>query len=170
MSYVPEEVSIPWALDSAYRAGDVRRFHTHRMIFDDTVARHSYGVAWCVIALSHPVHPSAQLLMAALQHDGAEFVFGDIPSPARTDDQRNAEEDLLRAAPWGNFSDELTEQERELLKLADRMDGYIRSGQEVRSGNRGLLQTFNNYGKMLPDNIRVPLNRLFQIGEYDARK
>lgn len=63
-----------------YLAGKVRRWHTHHSL-TQTVADHSHGVAMLLLQ-RHP-SPSLDLIKAALMHDLAEYITGDIPSPAK---------------------------------------------------------------------------------------
>ena len=62
-------------------AGNVARYHTTGGPIQQTTGQHSWGVAMIILAL-HP-NPSLGLVRAALEHDAAEFIVGDLPSPAK---------------------------------------------------------------------------------------
>lgn len=58
------------------RGGEVVRYHTLMTIQRETVSSHSFGVAWFVYFLQPEAR--AQVLMAALAHDLAEHMVGDL--------------------------------------------------------------------------------------------
>lgn len=62
------------------RGGGVRRYHAHPGIAPQSVAEHSWRVA-VLCAYLWPDRP--QLVTAALYHDVAEGLFGDLPAPAK---------------------------------------------------------------------------------------
>jgi len=64
-----------------YKGGRTKRFHTADILTTQNVAEHSFGVA----ALVHILDPAArkEVLLAALSHDLAEHLVGDIPSPVK---------------------------------------------------------------------------------------
>lgn len=72
--------------------------------------------------------PSLDLLLAALNHDAAEAIIGDMPSPAKKrfpklgKEYEKAEKEVL--ASMGLIYD-LSDIERAILKLADRLDAYL---------------------------------------------
>jgi 5'-deoxynucleotidase YfbR-like HD superfamily hydrolase len=87
--------------------------------------------------------------MAGLSHDLGEQVIGDIPSPTKRligdlgmralndlEDQTLSETGLL-------FS--LTEEEQNLLKLADCLDGMLFCISERRLGNRNVVEIFGRF-------------------------
>lgn len=57
----------------------VRRFHTKRLIGEQNIGHHSFGVV-SLILLLHP-NPTIALIKAAQWHDMAEQFIGDVPSP-----------------------------------------------------------------------------------------
>lgn len=72
---------INW-INTVYKGGAVRRFHTVPVTSHETVAEHSFGVAVMVLALTNN-NASKNLMLAALFHDLAEQVTGDIPATAK---------------------------------------------------------------------------------------
>jgi 5'-deoxynucleotidase YfbR-like HD superfamily hydrolase len=65
-----------------YLAGKVRRWHTHHSL-TQSVADHSHGVAMLILQANK--NPSPELVKAAILHDMAEYLTGDIPAPAKKD-------------------------------------------------------------------------------------
>ena len=117
-------------------AGNVIRFHTVRTIKQTTVAHHSWGV--CLI-LAHICDPSANLLKAALYHDLAESVTGDVPATAkwRSVPLVIALEQLERRFNTAHdIQADLTAEEVELLKWADMLELIMYANQEVSMGNQ----------------------------------
>lgn len=69
-------------LEMVRAGGGVRRYHTVATLGEETVGKHSFGVAMLCVALTEG-EPSAELLKAALYHDLAEQATGDIPAPVK---------------------------------------------------------------------------------------
>lgn len=118
--------------------GAVKRFHTVDCIREQTVAEHSFGVAWLVWALTEG-RVSAGLIMAALAHDLAEARTGDVPSMtkryASIGIQMAALEADARSGAGIEFA--LTEEEQRMLDLADNLEGMLYCIRERQLGNRG---------------------------------
>jgi 5'-deoxynucleotidase YfbR-like HD superfamily hydrolase len=124
-------------LDFIMRGGVVKRFHTMHTLHTQSVAEHSFGVSWLVWLLTGG-HTSAKLLMAALVHDAAEHVTGDLPAPAKRS--------LGISAQFAEYEDallleaklpiaELTAYEETVLKLADTADLCLFCIREIELGN-----------------------------------
>ncbi len=111
--------------------------------------------ALCVLARERgaPVRPET-VAVAALYHDAPEIMTGDMPTPVKyksermrsayKDLEKESLADMLRLLPaqmqgamegylTGNL---LTEEEKRLLKAADRLSALIKCLEETRSGNR----------------------------------
>jgi 5'-deoxynucleotidase YfbR-like HD superfamily hydrolase len=134
----------------ARRGGRVQRYHTHTTLRVDTVGQHSHNVAMLCIMFCDG-KPGEALLMAALTHDLAEHILGDIPSPAKRAmdrDKLNAmETQLLRDV---GFDTELSPFNDWVLKLADIVDGLLFCAEESEMGNNTLEdvhETYFNYFK-----------------------
>lgn len=104
-------------------SSDVTRYHTAPLISAQSIAHH----AWSVSILCQYLSPncSKNLILAALTHDCAEAVSGDIPAPAKwkyselkkISDEIEAE----ISAEWGiNFN--LTDDEKRTLKICDGLE------------------------------------------------
>jgi len=138
---VESEVMLQLERRMAYieQGGQVKRCHMISTIHEQTVAAHSFGVAWWCWLLSHENKPSPNLLMAALGHDLPEGETGDIPAPTK---RRLGINDLL--ADWEAQADasafipvfELTEDEARILKLADCLELLQHCIRERTLGNR----------------------------------
>lgn len=124
--------------DVLYRAGSVERFHTVRTHHRQTIADHSWGVLMIILAVCEP---SPKLVLAALAHDLAESVTGDVPATAKwmspslgrelesLEQRFNLEHDI--------FPD-LTPLELRILKWADMAELVMYCEQEIRMGNQSI--------------------------------
>lgn len=142
-----QRVEIQNAVATVHHGGRTTRFHTLDTVGKDTVASHSFGVAWFAALLSGGT-PSASLLLYCLRHDLAEHALGDIPSPVKkklglSEGFDAMEEDYLRAR--GLPTPELTADELRAFKLADNLDGLRFCISEYNRGNRGLQDCERNY-------------------------
>lgn len=137
-----------------WNGGYTERFHTVPTLRIDTVGHHSYNVA-CLLMLLRPDSP-AYMLRAALKHDAAEHVVGDMPAPTKRllpdyhtvrlsdveevisfrDAFSQLEEDTAKQYGVKLEQDELNEEEAWLLKLCDALDGFRFCVQERTMGNR----------------------------------
>lgn len=145
------------ALEFLWNGGNTRRFHTVPLIGVDTVGHHSYNVA-CIIMTLRPDAP-AKLLRAALKHDAAEHITGDMPAPTkrglndyccptRTFREVFGQYEEEQAEAFGvDLEQDLSDEDAWLLKLADSFDGMRFCVQERRMGNRHpkLNEAFENF-------------------------
>jgi 5'-deoxynucleotidase YfbR-like HD superfamily hydrolase len=119
------------------------RYHTVRTIQSETVGHHSHGVAMYCILLGG----SDRTVRAALYHDLAEHILGDIPAPAKKQYGIGAvvnelEDKLL--SDFG-FGTELDEAEKRAMKLADIFQGMTFCIRERELGNRNMGVVFHRY-------------------------
>ncbi len=128
-------------LDAIQQGGDVKRMHVMTTLQPQTVAAHSYGVAWWCWLITDG-SPTLDLIMAALQHDVAEGVVGDIPSPTKKllDSKTlvDMEHDVLVKAGLPDFGVRLNQAEEVVLKAADILDLMQFCCKEASLGNRTL--------------------------------
>lgn len=180
------------------RAGAVTRWHVEHTIAKDTVGRHSHGVAWfCAYLCKY--RPSANLLMAALLHDAAEHIAGDVPSPTKrripglADELQGYEAGILRDAGVPVFYDErdlsasqvdhmwntLTEMEVTTLKAADMFDAFMFCIRERQLGNTtmdycvgNICKAFNDYdfSDSRLERIGSVYSALVSMWQYEVRK
>ena len=114
-----------------FAAARVTRWHTHPRLSltHDPLDGHQGRVARIIMAL-HP-SPSAQLLMAALTHDDGEHVTGDMPGETKRDIDERLLSDLAfleedaRSELWGNVHINVSGENAEWLRLADRIDAFM---------------------------------------------
>lgn len=129
-------------LHAVRQAGSVHRWHTTpKMLRVQTVADH----CWNVVMLLLHVYPSAsgQLLRAALRHDNAELITGDMPAPAKwfnrnlADELKVVEEKVNAIFKYpADFNAELSVPEKTALKWADGAELVLFCLEDGRMGNR----------------------------------
>lgn len=127
------------------QAGRVVRFHTLPGGINQTTAEHSGRVAMLVYLLTGG-QCRAQVLWYALVHDLPEAVTGDIPAPAKwasvllRDSLDELESRVAQA--WQLNGLGLTQEEYEVVGLADAIDGMLTCIQERRRGNHEVARPF----------------------------
>lgn len=154
-------------LPTIRRAMGVKRYHQEFTHVEDTVARHSAGVALIV----HLIHPNAskELILATLSHDLGEIVTGDIPAPSKRAISAEAkaaldkmEETALVEMGFPQAND-LSKEDHLVLKLADYLEGLCFVTEEVRRGNRALIHVGHNYSRYLDLLITsIPSNAIWR--------
>ena len=110
----------------------VTRFHAHPRLrhSGDCIAKHQQRVATMCLSLSaaigHPVY-SGDLMRAAMHHDAAEAVLGDMPAPAKARfpalAAAYAKAELQVLTEMG-LTWSLTRQEDTMLRLCDKLDAW----------------------------------------------
>jgi hypothetical protein len=127
-------------ISQLYPTGRVKRWHTTDLPAQ-TVGHHSWGVALIVAKVypkGHDVPP--RVMMAALTHDCAEHVTGDIPSPAM---KAHPELGMVLAGIERRYNVaagieyDLTDRERHILKWADTMECLLYA---EHCSNMGIVQ------------------------------
>lgn len=147
-------------LRNIFNGGAVERFHIVPGVKTQSVAEHSWGVAVLCQALMPDC--SKDLILAAMFHDCAEFVTGDVPAVAKWNhpqlkpilDEIEAEVE----AKWG-IAIELNPEEKRMLKLCDAFEGMRYCISRRRCGEQGANWPFNKWAKHV--------KRTFHIGEYE---
>lgn len=131
------------------KGGLTQRYHTKNTLKENTVGHHSFGVAW-LCAMLVEGQPSANLLLAALAHDLAEQVTGDISSPTKRKFPIIAE--MIQALEsetleqYGlNYECQLTKDEQRILKMADCLDGALFCISELELGNHSIVDVYHRY-------------------------
>lgn len=130
---------IEFFLDGA----ETERYHTIRTLQRETVGHHSHGVAMFVVLMGGGM----AVLRAALFHDLAEHILGDLPSPAKKkygigEQVNELEEQLLEGV---GFNVELDVRSERILKFADIFQGMSFCSREVKMGNAKLVSVFYRY-------------------------
>lgn len=131
-------------IDFIIRGSEVTRYHTLRTIQEETVGHHSHLVAMFCFLLTEA---SPNLIFAALTHDLAEHVTGDLPSPIKRqlgigEQFGQLEEELMETV--GLVTD-LDESEKRTLKVADIFSGITFCTRELELGNRNIRPILNRY-------------------------
>lgn len=131
------------------RGGAVVRYHTVLVLKQETVAHHSHNVAWMIKLLS-PEMPRAEVLLAGLQHDLAEYVTGDMPGPTKINlkisHQFDAyEKQVISDHLETDYVSKLDKAELRLLAVADALAGLLYCVQERAMGNRFIEECYTNY-------------------------
>ena len=145
-------------LELVLKGGRVSRFHTKPLVKPETVAEHSYLVAW-VATIMCAGRPSANLLLACLAHDGPEFRLGDVPSPTKrlmgmSEAFAEAEASIFKDAGLPDYERCLTPKEAEVLKFADNFAGWLKCEYERRLGNTLLRRTQERYEEYTWDQVK----------------
>lgn len=130
----------------AFKAAQVKRYHTRYTLKEETVGHHSHGVA-SILAILHP-NAKGQLLRAAILHDLEEWESGDMPAPTKRELglQKVFRDygDVVRnryhiPMPALSFWEEVR------LKFADNLQGALFALWEIEAGNSHVLETLGNY-------------------------
>lgn len=138
----------------------IKRWGLMRNAIEENVATHSWEVATLAhaLALIKNRHFDGQLnadrIAAALYHDATEVITGDLPTPVKYhspvmrqvfgDIEHKAEAELLALLPEDLRADfapylqesQLREEDRELIKAADRLSAWLKCRAEIRAGNK----------------------------------
>lgn len=152
-------------LEMILKGGRVARFHTKPVLKEETVAAHSFLVAWIATLVvgqgQSYVRPSAELLLACLAHDLPEYVLGDMPSPAKKffpglrAKFREEETNLFALAGMPDYESALTKTEAEVLSFADNFAGYLKCLYERQLGNTLLDNTIARYREYITTMLSV---------------
>jgi len=137
--------------------GKTKRFHTSDTLTTQTIAEHSFGVAWICYLISE--NPSVNLILAALAHDLPEQHYGDMngwakqKTPALGEMINNLEEDLARRYSLF-FFDKLSEDEQRILQIADRIDGMMFCIRERVFGSKAVQEIYENFLYLAMKNMK----------------
>lgn len=116
------------------------------------------------------------MLMAALEHDMAECVIGDLPAPAKrqTDFNREAwdtmERSILEAHGYAIATSALCNEEKRIVKLADNCEGALWCIDERMLGNKGIGPAFDNFRSYIPEVINMKHILEVELLDYIDRK
>lgn len=110
-----------------------------------------------------------KITVCALYHDVAEVFTGDLPTPIKhfNEDMRNTYQQIEKTAleklksslpvelqaGYGEYLEGscLAADERELLKIADKLCAYIKCAKEINAGNREFEPAYKAIQKQLDD-------------------
>lgn len=151
---------------------NVKRFHTARIVQEETVGHHSANVAMLCYHLTLG-EPSAALLLAALTHDMGEQYTGDVPATAKwkSPSLKRALDELEELCGAVSMTERLTPLERRILKQADMLDLCLKCYEELDLGNANAAPILERGIEWLRDHDPLPitLDVLNSMSEdYDA--
>lgn len=138
-------------LDRLRRGATLTRYHTHRVLRRQSVGEHSHGVAMLAASIFREAYPDAtlpvELILAALEHDLAEYDVGDSPAPAKRrspalkaalDEAEALVDDRLGLYATRSLLDPTAR----LMGACDELEFLFYSYDEMRLGNSDFLRTF----------------------------
>jgi 5'-deoxynucleotidase YfbR-like HD superfamily hydrolase len=123
----------------AREGADVERCHTAPHAERYSVGHHSAGVAQLLVLCWQAAHdgemPKAGVIAAALFHDTAERITGDVPQPVKH--LLDPEIDMVdcRVEEWLGVAPHLTYEEAAYLHAADRVELYLWCVEQRRKGD-----------------------------------
>lgn len=131
-----------------YSGVNTKRYHVVPTIHTETIGHHSHMVASLLVLL----YPDCKrnVIIAALFHDLAECMTGDIPSPSKRFMGKEFI-DKLDALEEKVFIDnevvfpELSKEEKHQLKVCDILAGMVRCHYETALGNNHIIESFYNF-------------------------
>lgn len=138
-----------------FNGGYSTRYHTVDVHTRQDIGNHSFGVAWLCELLTDG-NASKDLIMAALAHDLAEHMVGDIPSPAKRALGISAmfdeiEGKHLEEAGVGWYKDALSMPEKIILKFADMLEGMTFCVRERKFGNKNVEVIFERFSSYIDE-------------------
>jgi 5'-deoxynucleotidase YfbR-like HD superfamily hydrolase len=176
-SYKGKGGSVSENWQTLHRAGEVQRYHTQRVIYRQSIADHSWGVAMVLMALYHPVRPPAELLLAALLHDLPEHESGDVPATAKWEnddlDEALYQFEINFWLRWPKLDIKTTRglihEHKVLLSWADRVDLLLYCFTEIEMGNRRMLVPAGRIIPKLRSFALMPANATRMLEQLEAR-
>ena len=155
----------------------ISRWGLMRSSIPENVQEHSHMVAVLAHALGvvrrdvfgEPCDVGT-LVCAALYHDAPEILTGDLPTPVKyhSADTKKAYDTVEEAAKqrfWQSLPEELrgefkdiflyTEEERRIIKAADKLSALIKCKAELDSGNREFEAATKSVGRALEE-MKMP--------------
>lgn len=179
------------ALDFIRNGGETKRYHTWPTLRIQNVGEHSFNVAMlCAWLVGHEAPGiGANLLMAALTHDMAEWKMGDLPAPVKrsmpdviTPFSAGPNPSTTFRAHWGAMEESLLSQhsldwahtltplEARVLKLADAADGCLYCTRERAMGNKLITPVFINFNAYFAEVLDVTNERELALMAYINRE
>ena len=144
-----------------YNGTETRRFHGRRMVHEQTVGEHSLRMCllllcvneWSKDASARSTTDMFRLLRAAVLHDLAEHVLGDIPAPTKHELNIHKEVDKLESellmTAGGLPVEALSLELQTRLKFVDCLDGMMTCVRERELGNTTLWDVYGQYSRYL---------------------
>ena len=147
-------------LDAVGRSARVVRYHTENTLHKQTVGEHTYGVMWFVMLLTD-FEPSPALVLETLAHDVAEYRTGDMPGDIKAEAHdlgeamKGVEVEVESKLEYPKRA--LTAVDRDVIKLADMLEGFAFCLYERKRGNAFIQPILEKYEAWLVrwDSVRV---------------
>lgn len=145
-----------WALR---KGSHVKRWHTERIIGEQTVGQHSHDALNLLLVL-HP-NPTSMLIRAVAWHDKAEYRSGDMPAPVLWQHVAlgHAYEDLQQTIleeDFGLYLSRLTDEEKIWLNAVDKLEAYFFSIEQVSMGNNNAHVFIEQLEKWFSQQPKLP--------------
>lgn len=139
------------------KGGAVKRFHTITMLKENLNSSHSWGVATLIQDIAPDC--SKDILLAALYHDVAEHITGDVSAPTKW--KYPALQEALRRVECEvdanlGINVLLSVEEARLLKFADMADLVLTCVSEYRLGNTEVVEVILRGVTYLEDQAWTP--------------
>ena len=133
------------------KSGDVTRFHSVPNMAAQKNSEHSWGVA--VLCWYFKPDCSRNLILKALTHDCAELITGDTPATVKWSDPKikevlDAIEDKVEFE-WGIGTFIINDEEKELLKFCDMIEGMNYCLNQRECGNRAAEFPFSQWAEAI---------------------
>lgn len=149
-------------LNMVFDGGASKRYHTVDTLRTQDIAAHSFGVAWLCELLTQG-KASKNLIMAALAHDLAEYLVGDVPSPTKralglSELLHEHEYEHLKRADL-TYEEKLSSVEVKILKLADCMEGMLFCVRERAQGNKSIFIVYERFMSYIEDMLQNGVER-----------
>ncbi len=160
-----------------FRMKYISRWGLMRCNFPENLSEHSLEVALlshALAAIGNSVfgksYDCPAICVKALYHDAPEILTGDLPTPVKyhSADTKKAYDTVEEAAKqrfWQSLPEELrgefkdifsyTEEERRIIKAADKLSALIKCKAELDSGNREFEAATKSVGRALEE-MKMP--------------
>lgn len=149
------------------KAGRVERWHTLDTNRTQNVADHTYGVLHTLLFITEN-ECSRDLMVAAMFHDVAEHITGDIPHPFKQKLKTlfdRMEDDVYDDMGINPFAD-ITEEEKVILKQADLIEMGVWGTGELICGNANGMVILQNVLKAL-DGMTLSPNAQMLVASFE---
>lgn len=137
-------------------SANVDRFHAVPNLTGQTIAQHSWGVAMLIQYFAPECRK--EVVLAALTHDCAELITGDIPATTKWENPElkftlSMVEDRIERQ-WGIKFD-LNSEEEKLLKLCDALEGMNYCVERAEMGEVAASKIFWRWQKHVFTNLQM---------------
>lgn len=146
-------------------AAKTRRCHIKETIGHQTVGEHSYNVAMLCWHLCDR-EPSANLLKAAMFHDLAESVTGDVPAPVKWMAPNIRAELLIIEREFEkefHLEIALSPKEELVLKWADSLELAWYCVDQMRLGNQNVEDVYQNILRFMEGSLEPVKNAMNEL-------